>query len=146
MNFQISPIYIYIKVNLVLTVIKFIVSSSHEVHHPCNINLTMCLVMNLHNVLSHITKLFPQVRLFCQNFVFISSFSHQSCTPRPLQLHQFRYGHIQLVLKFKGLKHVIKLECETWSLTLNEERRLQAFENKALGRIFEPERGEVAGG
>ena len=34
-------------------------------------------------------------------------------------------------------------ECETWSLTLKEERRLKVFENKVLRRIFEPKRDEV---
>jgi len=33
--------------------------------------------------------------------------------------------------------------CETWSLTLREERRLRAFENRVLRRIFGPKRNEV---
>ena len=33
--------------------------------------------------------------------------------------------------------------CETWSLTLREERRLRVFENRALWRIFGPKRDEV---
>ena len=33
--------------------------------------------------------------------------------------------------------------CETWSLTLREERRLRVFENRVLRRIFEPKRDEV---
>ena len=35
--------------------------------------------------------------------------------------------------------------CETWSLTLREERRLRVFENRALRRVFGPERDEVTG-
>ena len=35
--------------------------------------------------------------------------------------------------------------CETWSLTLWEERRLRVFENRVLGRIFGPKRDEVTG-
>jgi hypothetical protein len=35
--------------------------------------------------------------------------------------------------------------CETWSLTLKEERRLRAFENRVLRKIFGPEREEVRG-
>jgi hypothetical protein len=35
--------------------------------------------------------------------------------------------------------------CETWSLTLREERRLTEFENRVLRRIFGPKRGEVTG-
>jgi len=35
--------------------------------------------------------------------------------------------------------------CETWSLTLKEERRLRVFENRVLRRIFGPKRDEVTG-
>ena len=40
---------------------------------------------------------------------------------------------------------VILYGCETWSLTLREERRLRVFENKVLRRIFGPKRDEVTG-
>ena len=33
--------------------------------------------------------------------------------------------------------------CETWSLTLREERRLRVFENRALRRIFGPKSDKV---
>jgi hypothetical protein len=36
--------------------------------------------------------------------------------------------------------------CETWSLTLREVRRLRAFANRVLRRIFGPKRDEVTGG
>jgi len=35
--------------------------------------------------------------------------------------------------------------CETWSLTLREERRLRVFEKRVLRRIFGPKRDEVTG-
>jgi hypothetical protein len=35
--------------------------------------------------------------------------------------------------------------CETWSLTLREERKLRVLENKVLRRIFGPRRDEVTG-
>jgi len=35
--------------------------------------------------------------------------------------------------------------CETWSLTLREERRLRVTENRVLRRIFVPKRDEVTG-
>ena len=38
---------------------------------------------------------------------------------------------------------VVLYGCETWSLTLKEERRLSVFENRVLRRIFEPKRDEV---
>jgi len=36
-------------------------------------------------------------------------------------------------------------ECETWSLTLREERRLRVFENRVLRRISGPKRDKVSG-
>ena len=41
--------------------------------------------------------------------------------------------------------HFVFYGCETWSLTLREERRLRVFENRVLRRISGPKRGEVRG-
>ena len=38
---------------------------------------------------------------------------------------------------------VVLYGCETWSLTLREERKLRVFENMVLRRIFGPKRDEV---
>jgi hypothetical protein len=35
--------------------------------------------------------------------------------------------------------------CETWSLTLKEERRLRVFENRLLRKTFGPKKDEVTG-
>jgi hypothetical protein len=35
--------------------------------------------------------------------------------------------------------------CETWSLTLREERRLRVFENRVMRRVFGPKRDVVTG-
>ena len=35
--------------------------------------------------------------------------------------------------------------CETWTLTLREEKRLQVFENKVLRKIFGPKRDDQTG-
>jgi len=40
---------------------------------------------------------------------------------------------------------VVFYGCETWSLTLWEERKLRVFENMVLRRIFGPRRDEVTG-
>ena len=40
---------------------------------------------------------------------------------------------------------LVLYECETWSLTLREGRRLRVFENRVLKRIFGPKRNEVTG-
>ena len=38
---------------------------------------------------------------------------------------------------------VVAYGCETWSLTLREERRLRVFQNRMLRRIFGPKRDKV---
>jgi len=40
---------------------------------------------------------------------------------------------------------IVLYGCETWSLTLREERKLRVFENMVLRRIFGPRRYEVTG-
>ena len=40
---------------------------------------------------------------------------------------------------------VVLYWCETWSLTLRNERRLKGFENRVLRRVFGPRRDEVRG-
>jgi len=40
---------------------------------------------------------------------------------------------------------VVLYGCETWSLTLREERKLKVFENRVLRRVFGPKRDEVTG-
>ena len=40
---------------------------------------------------------------------------------------------------------VVLYGCETWLLTLREERRLRVFETRVLRRVFGPKRDEVTG-
>ena len=40
---------------------------------------------------------------------------------------------------------VVLYGCETWSLTMREERRLRVFEIRVLRRVFGPKRDEVTG-
>jgi hypothetical protein len=40
---------------------------------------------------------------------------------------------------------VLLYGCETWSLTLGEERMMRVFENRVLRRIFVPKRDNVTG-
>jgi hypothetical protein len=40
---------------------------------------------------------------------------------------------------------VVLYGCETWSLTLREERKLRIFGNRVLRRIFGPQRYDVTG-
>ena len=40
---------------------------------------------------------------------------------------------------------VVLYGCETWSLTLREERNLRVFENRVMRRVFESKKDEVTG-
>jgi hypothetical protein len=40
---------------------------------------------------------------------------------------------------------VLLYECDTWSQSLREERRLRVFENRVLKSVFGPRRDEVMG-
>jgi len=57
------------------------------------------------------------------------------CYPKSLEIKIYKTIILPVVL----------YGCETWSLTLREERRPRVFENRALRRIFEPNRDEVTG-
>jgi len=41
---------------------------------------------------------------------------------------------------------VVVYGCETWSLTLREDRKLRVFEKRVLRRILGPKKDEVTGG
>ena len=41
---------------------------------------------------------------------------------------------------------VVLYGCETWSLALQEERKLRVFGNMVLRRIFGPRRNKITGG
>jgi len=50
-----------------------------------------------------------------------------------------------LVVLYGIILPVVLYGCETWSLTLREERRLRVFENRVLRRVFWHRRDEVTG-
>ena len=55
------------------------------------------------------------------------------------------YKHRKIKIYRTIILPVVLYGCETWSLTLKEERRLRVFENKMLKRIFGSKRDEVTG-
>ena len=70
-----------------------------------------------------------------------------------LKLGNACYYSVQNLLSFRLLSKILKIKiyrtiilpvvlygCETWSLTLREERRLRVFENRVLRRVFGPKR------
>ena len=56
-----------------------------------------------------------------------------------------QFGDTNLQIYTTIILPVLWYGCETWSLTLREERRLTVLENRVLRRIFGPKRGEVTG-
>ena len=58
---------------------------------------------------------------------------------------QFLSGRIKIKIYRTIILPVVLCGCQTWSLTLREERRLRAFENRVLRRVFGPKRDEVTG-
>jgi len=70
-----------------------------------------------------------------------------------LKLGNACYHSVQNLLSSRLLSKKLKIKvyrniilpmvlygCETWSLTLREERRLRVFENRVLRRVFGPMR------
>ena len=55
------------------------------------------------------------------------------------------FKNLKIKIYSTNLLFVVLYGCETWSLTLREERRLMVFENRLLRIIFEPKRDEVTG-
>ena len=53
--------------------------------------------------------------------------------------------HFYSVKYYKHFKNSVLYDCETWSLTLREERKLRVFQNMVLRRIFGPRSDEVTG-
>jgi hypothetical protein len=54
------------------------------------------------------------------------------------------YKHINIKI-YRIIIFLVLYGCETWSLTLREERRPRAFEDRMLRRIFGPKAYEVTG-
>jgi hypothetical protein len=58
--------------------------------------------------------------------------------------HMISYHLTQDFIKY-NVSVVHYFRCESWLLTLREERRLKVFENRVLRRIFGPKKDEVKG-
>jgi hypothetical protein len=75
-----------------------------------------------------------------------------------LKLGNAYYHSVQNLLSSRLLSKNLKIKiyrtiilsmvlygCETWSLTLKEERSLRVFENRVLRKVFGPKKDEVTG-
>ena len=56
---------------------------------------------------------------------------------------QFSIQNLKIKIYRTIILPVVLYGCETWSVTLMEERRLIVFKNRGLRRIFGPKRDEV---
>jgi hypothetical protein len=87
-----------------------------------------------------------------------TTFTEQEEIKSRLKLGNACYHSVQSILSSSLLSKNLKIKihrtiilpvildgCETWSLTLREERRLRVFENRALRRAFWSKRAEVTG-
>ena len=75
------------------------------------------------------------------------SFSFRFVSFLSVLSHVFISQHSYLKLYYHRtvILPVVLYGCETWSLTLREERKLRVFESMVLRRIFGPRRDEVTG-
>jgi hypothetical protein len=55
------------------------------------------------------------------------------------------YRNVEIKIYKTVTLPVVLYGCETWCLTLREERRLRVFENRVLRKIFGSKRDEVTG-
>jgi hypothetical protein len=92
------------------------------------------------------------MRLLIQVFYVIAARVWKRIEETPCRLYRiFSYSFLSKNLKIKIYKTIILFfpvvlyGCETWSLTLREERRLKVFENRVLRGIFGAKRDEVTG-
>ena len=53
------------------------------------------------------------------------------------------YKNIMIKIYRTIILCVVLYGCETWSLTMREERRVRVFENRVLRKMFGPERDKV---
>jgi hypothetical protein len=67
--------------------------------------------------------------------IFIQAFKYVFMLSKNLKIKTYRTIILPVALCW----------CETWSLTLREERRLMVFENRVLRRVFGSKRDEVTG-
>jgi len=56
---------------------------------------------------------------------------------------RFLSKNIKIKIYRTAILPVVLYGCQTWSLTLREERKLRVFENMVLRKIFGPRRDEV---
>ena len=77
------------------------------------------------------------------NYVTLLPYIH--ATFKAERKPQILFCSLKIKIDRTIILRVVLYGCETWSLTLREERRLRVFENRVLRRVFGPKRNEVTG-
>jgi len=77
--------------------------------------------------------------------VFLSLFQKGIYIYRYTKLYIIYYIYLKIKINRTIILPVVMYGCETWSLTLREERRLRVFENRVLRRVFGSKRDELIG-
>jgi len=67
------------------------------------------------------------------------------CSVQNLLSSSLLYKNLKIKIYRTIILPIVLYGCETWSLTLREERRLRVFENRVFRRVFGPKRNEVTG-
>jgi hypothetical protein len=97
-----------------------------------------------------------KLKIKSNDFLMTVSRSPDDVTPKMFYTDNTRrricdtiFAMVNIWLNMENCVRLIAVMCSVWfcwSLTLREEHRLRAFENRALRRIFGPKRHEVTGG
>jgi len=85
--------------------------------------------------------------LLCFNFIFCNMSSGNACyhSVQNLLSSTLLSKNIKINICGTIILPVVLYECETWSLTLKEGRRLRVFQNRVLRTIFGIKRDQVTG-
>ena len=131
--------------------------TSKEIGLEVNVDKTKCMVMSRDQNAGRSQNIRTENRFFERVEEFKSKFCYEEIKSR-LNSGNACYYSIQNILSSRPISKNLKIkrykiiilpvvvyECETWSLTLWEERRLRDFEKSVLRRIFGPRWDGVTG-
>ena len=118
-------------------------SSTYSMSHNTSAELQLALhCLRMKNCISVRAQISAVVRA-CSNWTLspaqlAKQYSKNRC------YHHWYIGQTFATCRYlPSILPVVLYGCETWSLTLREERRLRVFENRVLRKVFGPKRDEV---
>jgi hypothetical protein len=142
-----------------------LIDASKEVGLEINVEKTKYMLLYRHQNIGQNrdikigNRLFGNVSLFKYSWTTVTNQNLiQEEIKRRLNSGNACYHSVQSLPSYRLLSKNLKIRiykmiilpvvlygCETWSLTLREERELRVFENRVLRRLFGPKRDEVTG-